>query len=295
MTSTRFLPDTTDAALMRRIAPTGAGLAARPDSRHGARPERLGARRRRRDMRACSPPRAISPIFAQMLLNGGSYNGTRIVTPPTSRGGPRVQDPHSSRALGWDTPSDVSSAGRYFSPRSFGHTGFTGTSHLDRSGARAVRVLLMNRVNPHGIATRHTQLRRDVADAVQSAHARRAADRLGGAARHAPAAVISRRPLSPVRSGVLGAWRSRRSRLAKSRSAVNRAASGTNCCTVEFSAKRSTIAQITGSSVASSAPQSATSHAARVDVGRLELLERRAEARVRDRRRSVQDREADDE
>ena len=30
-------------------------------------------------------------------------------------------------------------------------------------------ILLMNRVNPHGLATRHTQLRRDVADAVQAA------------------------------------------------------------------------------------------------------------------------------
>jgi len=30
-------------------------------------------------------------------------------------------------------------------------------------------ILLMNRVNPRGLATRHAQLRRDVADAVQSA------------------------------------------------------------------------------------------------------------------------------
>ena len=36
--------------------------------------------------------------------------------------------PDSSRALGWDTPSPNSSAGDRLSPRSFGHTGFTGTS-----------------------------------------------------------------------------------------------------------------------------------------------------------------------
>ncbi|HEV2086023.1 MAG TPA: serine hydrolase domain-containing protein, partial [Gemmatimonadales bacterium] len=36
--------------------------------------------------------------------------------------------PGSSRALGWDTPSPGGSAGSRLSPRSFGHTGFTGTS-----------------------------------------------------------------------------------------------------------------------------------------------------------------------
>ncbi|MEE2703283.1 MAG: serine hydrolase domain-containing protein [Myxococcota bacterium] len=37
--------------------------------------------------------------------------------------------PNSDWALGWDTPSDGrSTSGRYFSPRSIGHVGFTGTS-----------------------------------------------------------------------------------------------------------------------------------------------------------------------
>jgi serine-type D-Ala-D-Ala carboxypeptidase len=34
----------------------------------------------------------------------------------------------TSRALGWDTPSDPSQSGKYFSPQSFGHLGYTGTS-----------------------------------------------------------------------------------------------------------------------------------------------------------------------
>jgi CubicO group peptidase (beta-lactamase class C family) len=34
----------------------------------------------------------------------------------------------TSRALGWDTPSSPSQSGKYFSPRSFGHLGYTGTS-----------------------------------------------------------------------------------------------------------------------------------------------------------------------
>jgi CubicO group peptidase (beta-lactamase class C family) len=34
----------------------------------------------------------------------------------------------TSRALGWDTPSAPSQSGKYFSPRSYGHLGYTGTS-----------------------------------------------------------------------------------------------------------------------------------------------------------------------
>ena len=54
----------------------------------------------------------------------------------------------SSRALGWDTPSAPSSSGSYFSTRSIGHLGYTGTSlwlDLDRDVAV---VLLTNRTWP---------------------------------------------------------------------------------------------------------------------------------------------------
>lgn len=54
----------------------------------------------------------------------------------------------SSRALGWDTPSDVSSAGHYMSAQSFGHTGFTGTSIWIDPTRELVVVLLSNRVHP---------------------------------------------------------------------------------------------------------------------------------------------------
>jgi CubicO group peptidase (beta-lactamase class C family) len=57
----------------------------------------------------------------------------------------------------------------YFSPRSFGHTGFTGTSLWIDPERGVFVVLLMNRVNSHGASTRHVQLRRDLADAVQLA------------------------------------------------------------------------------------------------------------------------------
>jgi CubicO group peptidase (beta-lactamase class C family) len=57
--------------------------------------------------------------------------------------------PGTDKALGFDTPSEVgASCGRFFSPNSVGHLGFTGTSFwmdLDRS---TVVILLTNRVHP---------------------------------------------------------------------------------------------------------------------------------------------------
>ena len=54
----------------------------------------------------------------------------------------------TSRALGWDTPSPPSQSGKYFSPRSFGHLGFTGTS-LWIDPARELSItLLTNRTWP---------------------------------------------------------------------------------------------------------------------------------------------------
>ena len=107
--------------------------------------------------------------FAQMLLDGGTYDDVRLIAPATVSRWTARQGPSTSRALGWDTPTPASSAGRYFSERSFGHTGFTGTSLWIDPERGLFVVLLMNRVNSHGTGTRHTQLRRDVADAVQAA------------------------------------------------------------------------------------------------------------------------------
>jgi len=106
--------------------------------------------------------------FAQMLLNGGKLDGRRIVSSETvelfTR---RTGIPGSDRALGWDTKSaEGSSAGTFFSPRSFGHTGFTGTSIWIDPERRIFVILLTNRVHP----TRENNLIREprpgVADAV---------------------------------------------------------------------------------------------------------------------------------
>jgi len=76
--------------------------------------------------------------------------------------------PSSSRALGWDTPSPGSSAGTRLSPRSIGHTGFTGTSLWIDPQHRVAIVLLSNRVHPTRDNPRWNPVRAAMADLVMT-------------------------------------------------------------------------------------------------------------------------------
>jgi CubicO group peptidase (beta-lactamase class C family) len=71
----------------------------------------------------------------------------------------------SSRALGWDTPSENSSAGRHFSQRSIGHLGYSGCSLWIDLEAHVAIVLLTNRTWPD----RQSQLIREVRPAFHDA------------------------------------------------------------------------------------------------------------------------------
>ncbi len=96
------------------------------------------------------------------------YLPSRIVREFTSR----RDDPHgSTRALGWDTPSDEgrSSAGRLMSRRSYGHTGFTGTSIWTDPERDLIVVLLTNRVHPTRDNLAISRIRGEVADLVVEA------------------------------------------------------------------------------------------------------------------------------
>ncbi len=105
--------------------------------------------------------------FAQMLLNGGVYGQRRIVSRATlERFTTRAGIPGSSRALGWDTPGENSSSGSLFSPESFGHTGFTGTSMWLDPKRKLFVILLTNRVHPTRDNNLIRQVRPAVADAV---------------------------------------------------------------------------------------------------------------------------------
>ncbi len=88
--------------------------------------------------------------YAQMMLNGGKYNGEQIlksstVTLFTSR---QNLPTGSSRALGWDTPMSGSFAGPLASAHAILHTGFTGTSVYIDFERDASIILLTNRVYP---------------------------------------------------------------------------------------------------------------------------------------------------
>ncbi len=84
--------------------------------------------------------------FASCILRGGAPVFQReAVSLFTAR---QSMPPHTSRALGWDTPSAPSSSGQFFSSHSVGHLGYTGTSlWIDREKQIAV-ALLTNRTYP---------------------------------------------------------------------------------------------------------------------------------------------------
>ena len=146
MTETGFLPD---ASLRSRIAPTERDPW-RGRVLHGEVHDEnaffLGGVAANAGLFGTAPDVAV---FAQTMLNGGTYAGVRIVSPESIRTFTRSAGiPESTRALGWDTPGD-NSAGRRFSLRSFGHTGFTGTSLWIDPERQLFLILLTNRVHPH--------------------------------------------------------------------------------------------------------------------------------------------------
>jgi CubicO group peptidase (beta-lactamase class C family) len=111
--------------------------------------------------------------LARMYLGNGVLDDREFVSRRTIDLFTTVQDSAlSHRALGWETPNGTNSAGRLMSKRSFGHTGFTGTSFwVDRDRGLFV-ILLSNRVNPTREHRGITAVRTAVADAAMRALAR---------------------------------------------------------------------------------------------------------------------------
>jgi len=93
-------------------------------------------------------------IYCQMILNGGEYNGTRVLSPLSvaEMTRPRlVSNTGNTRGLGWDINTSFSSnRGELFPLGSFGHTGFTGTSIWIDPSSQMFVVFLSNRVHPDG-------------------------------------------------------------------------------------------------------------------------------------------------
>lgn len=108
-------------------------------------------------------------VFAQMMLDGGMYNGVRIVS--DSAVALFTKRTAGRRALGWDTceSNSTGGCGQYLSERAFGHTGFTGTSLWIDPDRQMFVVLLTNRVHA-ARASRPSRViadvRNDLADAA---------------------------------------------------------------------------------------------------------------------------------
>lgn len=166
MTSTMYLPPRT---LRPEIAPSALPAERRytlVGEVHDANAFRLGGVAGHAGLFSVAADLAV---FAQTLLNGGAYGSARVFSPEVVRTFRTRQPGAEERALGWDTPSERSSAGSYFSARSFGHTGFTGTSLWIDPERELFVVLLTNRTLGEGSAREILEMRREVHDAVARA------------------------------------------------------------------------------------------------------------------------------
>lgn len=93
-------------------------------------------------------------VIMQMLLNEGSYGGTRYFKPETVQLFTRKydKDGHNRRGLIFDKPDladpDKSPAAKSASASTFGHTGFTGTAAWADPEHDLIFIFLSNRVHP---------------------------------------------------------------------------------------------------------------------------------------------------
>jgi CubicO group peptidase (beta-lactamase class C family) len=105
-------------------------------------------------------------IYCRMLLNDGTWNGIRVLSPEavTMLTTPQVY----GRAYGFDVNSSYSSVkGSYASEKAFCHTGYTGTSIVCDPVCKAFVIILTNRIHPSDDGTAKP-VRNKIADIVFS-------------------------------------------------------------------------------------------------------------------------------
>ncbi len=93
-------------------------------------------------------------VICQMILNQGSYQGKRLLSPQAVAAMLKPQHLAGAgivRALGWDMRSPYSKVFNLAFPSgSFGHTGYTGTSIWMDPRSQTFVIILTNRLHPHG-------------------------------------------------------------------------------------------------------------------------------------------------
>lgn len=107
-------------------------------------------------------------IFAQMMLQGGLFQGKQILTPLTVQRMTSIYEKtaHAGRGLGWDVRSAYSSnKGDIFSNGGYGHSGYTGTSIWIDPKTSVFIIFLTNRVHPNDKG-KIVQLRSYIANVV---------------------------------------------------------------------------------------------------------------------------------
>jgi CubicO group peptidase (beta-lactamase class C family) len=168
MTSTGFLPNSAE---IPRVAPTERrkdGSVIRGQV-HDPLASRLGEVAGHAGLFSTSGDLAR---FCWMLLDRGYFDGAQILSSETVAKMTSIQSPEGKpdlRGLGWDFESAYSSAkGSFFSSRSYGHTGYTGTSIWIDPATRTFLVILTNRVHPDGKGD-VKELRTELANIVGSA------------------------------------------------------------------------------------------------------------------------------
>ena len=106
-------------------------------------------------------------VFADCLLYCKRQMGQSKTVALFTR---RVSSPlGASHGLGWDTPSNPSQSGKYFSPSSYGHLGYTGTSLWVDPERQLSVTLLTNRIWPDCSSQKIKQIRPAFHDAVVEA------------------------------------------------------------------------------------------------------------------------------
>lgn len=113
-----------------------------------------------------STPRDVAKFAHCMLRSGGPVFRAATVALFTHR---ESEPKATSRALGWDTPSSPSQSGKYFSPNSFGHLGYTGTSLWIDPVRQLSLTLLTNRTWPDSANQAIKQMRPKFHDAILEA------------------------------------------------------------------------------------------------------------------------------
>ena len=110
-------------------------------------------------------------ILAQSMLNGGTYQGVHILAPSSVEAmitDENTEFPGNEHGLGFEL-NQLWYASGLASPRTAGHTGYTGTSLVIDFQSRSFAILLTNRVHPSRAWGSNNPARRALTDGLSAA------------------------------------------------------------------------------------------------------------------------------